>query len=64
MKPMPEGDVSNDIDQAAGGGGGTSSASNKALGIDLSQDGKFVIDGQRLYNLAIHNNYDPPIILQ
>ncbi|MFZ0344387.1 MAG: hypothetical protein WAL24_04450 [Nitrososphaeraceae archaeon] len=30
---------------------------NKSLGADLSQDGSFRIDGQRLYNLAIHNNY-------
>ena len=31
--------------------------SNKSLGEDLSPDGSFRIDGQRLYNLAIHNNY-------
>ena len=31
--------------------------SNKSLGEDLSSDGSFRIDGQRLYNLAIHNNY-------
>jgi thiol-disulfide isomerase/thioredoxin len=30
---------------------------NKSLGADLSQDGSFRIDGQRLYNLSIHNNY-------
>jgi hypothetical protein len=23
----------------------------------LTQDGKFVLDGQRLYNLALYNNY-------
>ena len=31
--------------------------SNNYLGEDLSSDGIFRIDGQRLYNLAIHNNY-------
>ncbi len=31
--------------------------SNKSLGKDLSSDGSFRIDGQRLYNLAIHDNY-------
>ncbi len=30
---------------------------NNSLGKDLTQDGKFVLDGQRLYNLALHNNY-------
>jgi thiol-disulfide isomerase/thioredoxin len=43
-------------------GGGAAAAStakipNKSLGADLYQDGSFRIDGQRLYNLAIHNNY-------
>ena len=33
------------------------STSNNSLGKDLSSDGSFRIDGQRLYNLAIHNNY-------
>jgi hypothetical protein len=51
-----EGVVSNDV------GTGTVAASNantqnKSLGVDLSQDGSFRIDGQRLYNLSIHNNY-------
>jgi hypothetical protein len=32
-------------------------ASNNSLGEDLSSDSSFKIDGQRLYNLAIHNNY-------
>jgi thiol-disulfide isomerase/thioredoxin len=38
---------------------GTAAAltSNNSLGEDLSSDGSFRIDGQRLYNLAIHNNY-------
>ena len=31
--------------------------SNNSLGEDLSSDGSFRIDGQRLYNLVIHNNY-------
>jgi thiol-disulfide isomerase/thioredoxin len=31
--------------------------SNNSLGEDLSSNGSFRIDGQRLYNLAIHNNY-------
>ena len=35
----------------------TTRVSNKSLGEDLSPDGSFRIDGQRLYNLAIHNNY-------
>jgi hypothetical protein len=30
---------------------------NKSLGLDVSQDGSFRIDGPRLYNLSIHNNY-------
>ena len=35
----------------------TTRVSNKSLGEDLSSDSSFRIDGQRLYNLAIHNNY-------
>ena len=35
----------------------TAKIPNKSLGADLSQDGSFRIDGQRLYNLALHNNY-------
>jgi hypothetical protein len=31
--------------------------------VDLSQDSSFRIDGQRLYNLAIHNNYAAHYIL-
>jgi hypothetical protein len=52
---------------AGGKGGGTvyndkegaaaALTSNNSLGEDLSSDGSFRIDGQRLYNLAIHNNY-------
>jgi thiol-disulfide isomerase/thioredoxin len=35
----------------------TAKIPNKSLGEDLSPDRSFRIDGQRLYNLAIHNNY-------
>jgi thiol-disulfide isomerase/thioredoxin len=51
---------------AGGKGGGVVSndeeaspalTSNNSLGEDLSSDGSFRIDGQRLYNLAIRNNY-------
>jgi thiol-disulfide isomerase/thioredoxin len=44
--------VSNDEEGAA-----TALTSNNSLGEDLSPDGSFRIDGQRMYNLAIHNNY-------
>jgi thiol-disulfide isomerase/thioredoxin len=57
--------VSNDNDGEAGTRGhgqivATSAAdkSNKALGEDLSPDNGFRIDGQRLYNLAMHNDYN------
>jgi thiol-disulfide isomerase/thioredoxin len=36
----------------------TSNMSNKSLGEDLSSDGSFRIDRQRLYNLAMHNDYN------
>ena len=45
--------VSNDEE----GGAATALTSNNSLGVDLSSNGSFKIDGQRLYNLAIHNNY-------
>jgi thiol-disulfide isomerase/thioredoxin len=45
--------VSNDEE----GGAGAALTSNNSLGVDLSSNGSFRIDGQRLYNLAIHNNY-------
>ena len=48
--------VSNDVGVGADAAS-TSSISNKSLGEDLSSDGSFRIDGQRLYNLAIHNKY-------
>jgi thioredoxin family protein len=47
--------VSNDV--GAGAVASTAKTPNKSLGLDLSQDGSFRIDGQRLYNLSIHNNY-------
>src|ERR687887_887664 len=59
--------VYNDNDEAAAGGGGghgqsgvnsTAGISNNSLGVDLSQNGSFRIDGQRLYNLAMHNDYN------
>ena len=67
-----EGIVSNDNDNdksSAGGGYGqaagnsTAKISDNSLGQDLSSDGSFRIDGQRLYNLAIHNNYAVHYIL-
>jgi len=30
---------------------------NKSLGVDLTKEGKFVLDDQRLYNLALYNDY-------
>jgi thiol-disulfide isomerase/thioredoxin len=47
-------------DKGGGAAAATTTAattSNNSLGEDLSSDGSFRIDGQRLYNLAIHNNY-------
>jgi hypothetical protein len=57
--------VSNDNDNDKSGtgryrqaaGNSTANISDNSLGQDLSSDGIFRIDGQRLYNLAIHNNY-------
>jgi thiol-disulfide isomerase/thioredoxin len=56
--------VSNDNDEQGGvrGHGQTvatsANISNNSLGEDLSVTGSFRIDGQRLYNLAMHNDYD------
>jgi len=51
-------------DKEGGGPAATAAAtSNKSLGEDLSSDGSFRIDGQRLYNLSIHNNYAVHYIL-
>ena len=62
--------VSNDNDDKSGVGeygqaavNSTANISNNSLGQDLSSDGSFRIDGQRLYNLAIHNDYSPHYIL-
>jgi thiol-disulfide isomerase/thioredoxin len=50
--------VFNDDDDGAGTASApTAKIVNKSLGQDLSPDGSFRIDGQRLYNLAIHNYY-------
>jgi hypothetical protein len=49
--------VFNDEGMEGAAAASTSRISNKSLGEDLSPDGSFRIDGQRLYNLAIHNNY-------
>jgi thiol-disulfide isomerase/thioredoxin len=54
-----------DVNIVAGGHGqqgivtedGVTKILNNSLGKDLTPDGKFVLDGQRLYNLALHNNY-------
>lgn len=54
-----------DVNIVAGGHGqqgsvtenGAEKISKNALGKDLTPDGKFVLDGQRLYNLALHNDY-------
>src|SRR5215203_525841 len=65
-----EGIVSNDNDDKLGAGvygqaagNSTANISNNLLGQDLSSDGSFRIDGQRLYNLAVHNNYAAHYIL-
>jgi thiol-disulfide isomerase/thioredoxin len=62
--------VSNDNDDKVGAAGyvqaagnSTANTSDNSLGQDLSSDGSFKIDGQRLYNLAIHNNYAAHYIL-
>jgi Thioredoxin like C-terminal domain len=52
-----EGSVFNDEGAEEASPMSTSKISNKPLGEDLSPDGSFRIDGQRLYNLAIHNSY-------
>ena len=52
-----EGVVSNDVGAGAVAAASTTRTPNKSLGVDLSQDSSFRIDGQRLYNLSIHNNY-------
>jgi thiol-disulfide isomerase/thioredoxin len=60
------------INIVAGGKGGgvvsndaatATTMSKKSLGVDLSQDGSFRINGQRLYNLAMHNDYNAHSII-
>src|SRR5438094_6559606 len=54
-----------DVNIVAGGHGqqgivtedGATQILNNSLVKDLTPNGKFVLDGQRLYNLALHNNY-------
>jgi hypothetical protein len=65
-----EGIVTNDNDEQRPVGGhgqvvltANSNMSNKSRGDDLSPDGSFKINGQRLYNLAIHNDYNAHFIL-
>ena len=48
--------VSNDVGAGAVAAS-TAKTPIKSLGVDLSQDGSFRIDGQRLYNLSIHDDY-------
>ena len=36
---------------------GNSKIPIKSIGTDLNKDGKFILNGQRLYNLALHDNY-------
>jgi thiol-disulfide isomerase/thioredoxin len=62
--------VSNDNPDKLGAGGygraaenSTANLSDNSLGQDLSSDGSFRIDRQRLYNLAIHDNYAAHYIL-
>ena len=49
--------VSNDVGVVAAAAASISSISIKLLGEDLSFEDSFKIDGQRLYNLDIRNNY-------
>jgi thiol-disulfide isomerase/thioredoxin len=61
-------DNDNDEHRVAGANGqvvlsASANMSNKSLGQDLSQNGSFTIDGQRLYNLAMHDDYDAHFII-
>jgi thiol-disulfide isomerase/thioredoxin len=49
--------VSNDMGTGAGAASNANTQNKSSLGVDVSQDGSFRIDDQRLYNLSIHNNY-------
>jgi hypothetical protein len=52
--------------EGKGGGGeelsisedGVALTNKSGRGIDLSEQGKLVVDGQRLYNLVMHEGYD------
>jgi hypothetical protein len=37
--------------------GGSSGSTNSSKGSDVNSNGQFSIDGQRLYNIANHDNY-------
>jgi hypothetical protein len=52
-----EGVVFNDKGTEGVGAESATTIPDKSLGQDLSSSGSFRIDVQRLYNLAIHNNY-------
>jgi hypothetical protein len=61
-------DNDNDERRVAGANGqvvisASANMSNKSLGQDLSQNGSFIIDGQRLYNLAMHDDYNAHFII-
>ncbi|MDQ3902657.1 MAG: thioredoxin family protein [Thermoproteota archaeon] len=61
-------DNDNDEHSVAGANGqvvlsASANMSNKSLGQDLSQNGSFTIDGQRLYNLAMHDDYNAHFII-
>ena len=61
-------DNDNDEHRVAGANGqvvisASANMSNKSLGQDLSQNGSFIIDGQRLYNLAMHDDYNAHFII-
>ena len=61
-------DNDNDERRVAGANGqvvlsASANMSNKSLGQDLSQNGSFTIDGQGLYNLAMHDDYNAHFII-
>jgi Thioredoxin like C-terminal domain len=36
---------------------------NGSRGVDLSEAGRFTIDGERLYNLSMHNGYGNHVLI-
>ena len=44
------------VDMGQAAGNSTANISDNSLVQDLSSDGSFRIDGQRLYNLALHTD--------